>query len=89
MLYSLFGFPPRRRNTVRDPQRDVTTFVQHFNCQYGTQHPPFFMGSYSQVLEEAKKELKFVLVYLHSDHHQDTSRQDSSFKSFEVDQYFG
>ena len=78
MLYSLFGFPPRRRNTVRDPQRDVTTFVQHFNSQYGTQHPPFFMGSYSQVLEEAKKELKFVLVYLHSDHHQDTSRQDSS-----------
>ena len=73
-ITSLFGFPPRRRNTVRDPQRDVSNFVQEFNLAYGNEHPDFFVGSYSQVLEEAKKELKFLLVYLHSDDHQDSAR---------------
>ena len=73
-ITSLFGFPPRRRSTVRDPQRDVSKFVQDFESTYGSEHPEFFAGSYSQVLEEAKKELKFLLVYLHSEDHQDADR---------------
>jgi len=73
-INSLFGFPPRRRSTVRDPQRDVTNFVASFEETYGSEHPEFFVGSYAQVLEEAKKELKFLLVYLHSEDHEDTDR---------------
>jgi FAS-associated factor 2 len=73
-ITSLFGFPPRRRSTVRDPQRDVSKFVAEFEEAYGSEHPEFFVGSYSQVLEEAKKELKFLLIYLHSEDHQDTDR---------------
>lgn len=41
---------------------------------YGVQHPTFYVGTYSQVINEAKKDLKFLLVYLHSKDHQDTNR---------------
>ena len=71
-ISSLFGLPPRRSSTVLDPLGDVRSFSIDFTNRYGSNHPPFFMGSYAQVLEEAKKELKFLLVYLHSEDHQDT-----------------
>ncbi len=71
-LSSLMGYPPRRTNVVRNPLGDVRTFCSEFESRYGTDHPPFFMGSYAQALEEAKKELKFLMVYLHSEDHQDT-----------------
>jgi len=71
---SLFGLPPRRANAVRDPVGDVVRFCSEFDAKYGDGHPPFFIGNYSQVLEEAKKELKFLLVYLHSGDHEDTDR---------------
>ncbi len=70
----MLGFPPRRADRVRDPLGDVRAFVADFETQIGRAHPPFFLGSYLQVLEEAKKELKFLLVYLHSEDHQDTQR---------------
>ena len=53
---------------------DVRAFYTDFENRFGRTHPPFYLGSYSQVLEEAKKELKFLLVYLHSEEHQDTER---------------
>ena len=73
-MSSLLGFPPRRADRVRDPQGDVRAFVADFEANYGRTHPPFYLGSYLQVLEEAKKELKFLLVYLHAEEHQDTQR---------------
>jgi len=73
-LSSLFGFPPRRSNAVRDPVGDVRRFSSEFDKKYGTNHVPFHVASYSQVLDEAKKELRFLLVYLHSEDHQDTDR---------------
>jgi len=72
LLTSLLGFPPRRFSAVTDPLGDVNSFYSDFEREYGTSHPPFYRGTYSQVLEEAKKELKFLLVYLHSEAHQDT-----------------
>ena len=36
-------------------------------------HPPIFEGTYSQALEKAKKDLQFLLVYLHCPSHQDTN----------------
>ena len=52
----------------------VREFSKDFEAKYGSVHPPFEMASYSQTLEKAKKDLKFMLVYLHSEAHQDTPR---------------
>lgn len=71
---SLLGFPPRQASAITDPLGDVNNFYADFERQFGNIHPPFFRGTYSQVLEEAKRELKFLIVYLHSDAHQDTEK---------------
>lgn len=55
-----------------DPIGDVNSFITQFEAKYGLVHPVFYRGTYSQALDEAKKELQFLLVYLHSDLHQDT-----------------
>lgn len=57
---------------VTDPLGDVLAFISDYEAEYGTQHPGFFQGSYSQALAHAKAELKFLLVYLHCHDHQHT-----------------
>ncbi|CAG2203937.1 FAF2 [Mytilus edulis] len=69
-IWSLFRQDPRRN--VVDPVGDVTRFIQTYNDLYGQDHPVFYQGSYSQALNDAKSELRFLLVYLHGDNHQDT-----------------
>ncbi|XP_050390066.1 FAS-associated factor 2 [Patella vulgata] len=69
-VYRLLRPDPRRN--VTDPIGDVTRFIQNFNELYGSNHPVFYQGTYSQALNDAKKELKFLLVYLQGDSHQDT-----------------
>ena len=69
------SIPPyvaRDRETARrtDPVVDVRRFKEYFESKYGSTHPAFHAGSYSQALDEAKKELKFLLVYLHCGDHQ-------------------
>jgi len=71
---SLVGLPPRPTIQVADPRGDVAAFHREFEQTYGAVHPPFHRGSYAQVLEEAKRELKFLLVYLHCEDHQDTNK---------------
>jgi len=71
---SLVGMPPRAVSQSADPRGDVAAFCNQWEADYGTVHPPFHRGSYSQVLEEAKRELKFLMVYLHCEEHQDTNR---------------
>ncbi|XP_064652010.1 FAS-associated factor 2-like [Lineus longissimus] len=63
--------PDPRRN-VTDPLGDVMTFIREFEQRYGPIHPTFYQGTYSQALNDAKRELRFLLVYLHGDDHQDT-----------------
>ncbi|WAR17209.1 FAF2B-like protein [Mya arenaria] len=65
--------PDPRRN-VTDPLGDVTRFIQYYNEKYGAAHPVFYQGSYSQALNDAKQELRFLLVYLHGKDHQDSDR---------------
>ncbi|XP_054712003.1 FAS-associated factor 2-like isoform X2 [Uloborus diversus] len=60
---------PRR---ITDPVRDVRIFIQNFEEKYGTEHPIFYRGTYYQAVNDAKQDLKFLLVYLHGDDHQDT-----------------
>lgn len=51
-----------------DPLAEVTAFTIEFNENYGAEnHPHFYNGPYSQVLDEAKKNLRFLLVYLHKE----------------------
>lgn len=68
---SRFFWSDPRQNVV-DPVGDVLHFIGHYNEIYGDIHPNFYRGSYSQALNEAKRDLKYVLVYLHCTEHQDT-----------------
>ena len=63
--------PDPRRN-VTDPVGDVVSFITEFNTKFGPNHPVMYQGTYSQALNDAKRELKFLLVYLHSEEHQNT-----------------
>lgn len=65
---------PDQRPALTDPNNVVQSFIETYDQKYGSQHPRFFVGSYNTVLNEAKKELKFLVVYLHSKDHQDTDR---------------
>ena len=49
----------------------MNKFVTEFGTKYGNA-VPFHRGTYNDALAEAKRDLKFLLVYLHSEHHQDT-----------------
>jgi FAS-associated factor 2 len=56
-----------RFTVITDPVADVLGFIQHFNQTYGPEHPVFYQGTYAQALNDAKRELKFLLVFLHSE----------------------
>lgn len=51
---------------VTDPLGDVLKFIQDYNTKYPS-HPVFYQGTYAQALNDAKRELKFLLTYLHSE----------------------
>lgn len=57
---------------VTDPLADVLNFIRDYNDKYPT-HPVFYQGTYSQVLNDAKHELKFLAVYLHSEASSETA----------------
>uniref|UniRef100_A0A673JKX4 FAS-associated factor 2 n=1 Tax=Sinocyclocheilus rhinocerous TaxID=307959 RepID=A0A673JKX4_9TELE len=63
---------PDPRGRVTDPVGDVMSFIHSFEEKYGRSHPVFYQGTYSQALNDAKRELRYLLVYLHGDDHQDT-----------------
>ena len=51
---------------------DVARFRENLDQQYSALHPQLYDGTYSQALEKAKRDLRFLLVYLHCPSHQDT-----------------
>jgi FAS-associated factor 2 len=51
---------------VTNPLDDVLKFIQEYNNKYPV-HPTFYQGTYAQALNDSKRELKFLLVYLHSE----------------------
>lgn len=57
-----------------DPVEDVMTFIRNYEERYSNSHPVFYQGSYSQALSDAKRELRFLLVYLHKDEAQEVER---------------
>ncbi|XP_064489136.1 FAS-associated factor 2-like [Ornithodoros turicata] len=70
--WSLIRPDPRR--VVTDPLADVMNFIGHYESRYSRSHPVFYQGTYSQVLNDAKRELRFLMIYLHGDDHQDTDK---------------
>lgn len=51
---------------MTDPLTDVLNFIRDFTAKYPN-HPVFYQGTYAQALNDAKRELKFLLIYLHSE----------------------
>jgi len=55
-----------------DPIRESQNFLDKFEREFGQDHPRFFVGSYSQAVQQAKREFKLLVIYLHSEQHVDT-----------------
>lgn len=72
LLARLFFSRPTITNRNRDPRVLAVEFIEKFESKYGSQHVEFFKGGYSQALEKARKDLRFLLVILQSDDHDDT-----------------
>ena len=70
----LSSLMPARVTDQTSGKEEVVQFCREFEQQYGTSHPAFTRLGYYQALEEAKRDLRFLLVYLHSEDHQDTDR---------------
>ncbi|KAF8983625.1 hypothetical protein BGZ46_009887 [Entomortierella lignicola] len=56
----------------QDPASVAARFLREYEESYGTVHPNFYAGGYSAALNKAKSDLKFLIVYLHSDEHDAT-----------------
>ncbi|KAI7893935.1 thioredoxin-like protein [Mucor mucedo] len=55
----------------RDARSEADRFLRDFESTYGTTHPDFFEGGYTQALNVAKRDLVFLLVFLSSEEHDD------------------
>lgn len=85
MFYTLFPFLARfrpssassrtaRARRSQAPRDTAARFIRLFEEEYGAETGlEFFEGGYAQALELAKKELRFLLVVLQSDEHDDTT----------------
>ena len=70
----LSSLMPGRVTNQTSGREDVAQFCREFEQQFGPRHPAFTRLGYYQALEEAKRDLRFLLVYLHCEDHQDTER---------------
>lgn len=52
-----------------------------------SEHPVFYQGTYAQALNDAKRELKFLLIYLHKDGQESTNFCRSTLSNPEVIEY--
>jgi len=68
-VYRLFRPDPRLM--VTNPLGDVMQMINSYDAKYGSDHPVFYQGTYAQALSDAKQELTFLIVYLHSDNNSD------------------
>jgi hypothetical protein len=58
-----------------DPSpRSEVEALETLLTKYGKESPNFFKGSYTQALQRAKEDFKFLVIYIHSDVHSDTPR---------------
>ncbi|KAG9284715.1 hypothetical protein G9A89_002600 [Geosiphon pyriformis] len=63
-----------QRLRAQEPRAAAAQFKRDFEEKYGTLHPDFFEGGYLQALEQAKSELRFLMVILQTDEHDNTEK---------------
>lgn len=68
-LHSFFTQPAQILDY--DPLANIAQFAITYNATHGTNHVDFYQGSYSQAVTEAKRQLKFLVVYLHQNENPD------------------
>ncbi|CAG9812442.1 unnamed protein product [Phaedon cochleariae] len=57
-----------------DPVMEIVEFIRTYEEKYSPEHPVFYQGTFPQVLNDAKRELRFLLVYLHNSNAIDTEK---------------
>lgn len=69
----------QNRNSARsepkavDPAQIARSFINEFNMTYRNDNSiDFYEGGYTSALFVSKRDARFMVVYLHSDHHDDT-----------------
>ncbi|KAJ1425463.1 thioredoxin-like protein [Ochromonadaceae sp. CCMP2298] len=62
------------RPTSLNPEQDTVKFVDEYNLKVSPTHPSFHLGSYQSAVARAFQQSKFLLVYLHSPLHGDSTR---------------
>lgn len=74
LLLSRFQSTNRNRASRRPllPRDTATRFIREFEEEYGENQLPFLDKGYAHSLDEAKRDLKFLLVVLLSPEHDDT-----------------
>lgn len=86
-LQSLFSSP------ISNPEIETSNFINYFDAHYSSDHPTFLTGSYRTAVEEAHRQSKLLIVYIHSPLHVDSNNFcnnilcSASFKEY-VDRNF-
>jgi len=57
---------------AENPGRAANRFLLDVERKYGAKHPEFYQGPYSHALKEAERNLRFLVVYLECNDHEDT-----------------
>lgn len=73
-LLRLFSTGPLRAIEAAPGTTPSARFLSFFEARHGSLHPPFFAGGYLAALAAAQDELRFLLVYVHSESHRLTPR---------------
>ncbi|KAK9238795.1 hypothetical protein V1525DRAFT_400063 [Lipomyces kononenkoae] len=80
-LPRLTGLYPANLGAARSQRRSINPrdtaarFIRDFEEEVGQSDVlPFFEGGYTQALDKAKRELRFLIVLLQSDEHDDTTK---------------
>ena len=60
------------RPSAINPEQDTRLYVNEFNQEYGFRHPTFQMTSYQHAVQQAFRQHKYLLLYIHSPLHEDT-----------------
>lgn len=66
------GFKGTSGRRMLLPRDTAARFKREFEEEYGSSSLPFYEGGFAQALDEAKKELKFLIMILISPEHDDT-----------------
>ena len=73
ILNRLIGQPPGPTRRALPPADNARRFIREFGEEYGTQELPFVENGFNLALDNAKRDLKFLMVVLLSPNHDDNS----------------